>query len=100
METKIEHNDAVREVRNMAFQFADLYFTFVAELRERFGEEQALEIATRVLFRRAAERALDMVRRAERQLIANAQAQYSSMQEVAKALGVDVSTISRKLSRN
>ena len=42
----------------------------------------------------------DMVRRAERQLIANAQAQYSSMQEVAKALGVDVSTISRKLSRN
>ena len=41
-----------------------------------------------------------MVRRAERQLIANAQAQYSSMQEVAKALGVDVSTISRKLSRN
>lgn len=65
METKIERNDAVREVRNMAFQFADLYFTFVAELRERFGEEQALEIATRVLFRRAAERALDMVRRAE-----------------------------------
>ena len=42
----------------------------------------------------------DMVRRAERQLIANAQAQYFSMQEVAKALGVDVSTISRKLSRN
>ena len=42
----------------------------------------------------------DMVRRAERQLIANAQAQYTSMQEVAKALGVDVSTISRKLSRN
>ena len=42
----------------------------------------------------------NMVRRAERQLIANAQAQYSSMQEVAKALGVDVSTISRKLSRN
>lgn len=42
----------------------------------------------------------DMVRRAERQFIANAQAQYSSMQEVAKALGVDVSTISRKLSRN
>lgn len=42
----------------------------------------------------------DMVRRAERQLIANARAQYSSMQEVAKALGVDVSTISRKLSRN
>lgn len=42
----------------------------------------------------------DMVRRAERQLIANAQAQYSSMQEVARALGVDVSTISRKLSRN
>ena len=65
METKIERNDAVREVRNMAFQFADLYFTFVAELRERFGEEQALEIATRVLFRRAAERARDMVRRAE-----------------------------------
>ena len=40
-----------------------------------------------------------MVRQAEKQLIANAQAQFSTMQEVAKALEVDVSTISRKLSR-
>ena len=90
METKIERNDAVREVRNMAFQFADLYFTFVAELRERFGEEQALEIATRVLFRRAAERALDMVRRAEAEGIERVQENIIKMTDVP-FLGWDAS---------
>lgn len=64
-EEQISRKFAVDEVRNMAFQFSDLYFTFVSELRERLGEEAAVEIATRVVFRRAAERAFDMIRRAE-----------------------------------
>lgn len=67
MAEQIEKSFAVSEVRNMAFQFSDLYFTFVSELREQMGEEEALKIAQRVIFRRAAERALDMVRRAEEQ---------------------------------
>ena len=41
----------------------------------------------------------EMVRQAELQLIHNAQEEFGSTQEVAKALGVDVSTINRKLSR-
>ena len=66
-ENMIDREKAVAEVREMAFQFADLYFTFVSELRERFGEDKALEIAQQVLFRRAAERARGMVKRAEEQ---------------------------------
>ncbi len=38
-EEQISRKFAVDEVRNMAFQFSDLYFTFVSELRERLGEE-------------------------------------------------------------
>ena len=49
-EEQISRKFAVDEVRNMAFQFSDLYFTFVSELRERLGEEAAVEIATRVVF--------------------------------------------------
>ena len=41
----------------------------------------------------------EMVQLAEIQLIRNAQEYYSTTQEVAQALGVDASTISRKLSR-
>ena len=66
-ENMINREKAVAEVREMAFQFADLYFTFVSEVRERFGEDKALEIAQQVLFRRAAERARGMVKRAEEQ---------------------------------
>ena len=64
-EEQISREFAVSEVRNMAFQFSDLYFTFVSELRERLGDEEAEKITTRVIFRRAAERAFDMIRRAE-----------------------------------
>ena len=64
-EEQINRKFAVSEVRNMAFQFSDLYFTFVSELREQLGEKRTIEIVTRVVFRRAAERAFDMIRRAE-----------------------------------
>ncbi len=41
-EEQISREFAVSEVRNMAFQFSDLYFTFVSELRERLGEEETI----------------------------------------------------------
>lgn len=61
----ISRQRAVDEVRMMAVQFADLYFAFVDELRAEFGEAQALNIAQRVLYRRACERAQQMIERAE-----------------------------------
>jgi len=64
MDEMILRSCAVDEVRMMAVQFADLYFAFVDELRESFGEEQALKIAQRVLYRRACERAEKMIERA------------------------------------
>ena len=62
---QISKEYAVEQVRCMASQFADLYFMFVKELRERFGDDTATEIATRVLFLRAQERANEMIVRAE-----------------------------------
>ncbi len=56
---------AVSEVRNMAFQFADLYYAFVRVLRDRYGDEEARDITQRVLYMRAAERAEKMRERAE-----------------------------------
>ena len=53
----VSREQAVGEVRNMAFQFADLYYAFVKILRERYGDEEAFDIAQRVLFMRASERA-------------------------------------------
>lgn len=64
MSEMIFRQRAVDEVRMMAIQFADLYFTFVDELRSEFGEEHALKIAQRVLYRRACERAEKMIKRA------------------------------------
>lgn len=61
----ISRQRAVDEVRMMAVQFADLYFAFVDELRTEFGEEIALRITHRVLYKRACERAEEMIRRAE-----------------------------------
>ncbi len=89
-EEQISRDFAVNEVRNMAFQFSDLYFTFVSELRERFGEDEALEIATRVIFRRAAERAFDMIRRAEIEGIARVPENIIKMTDVP-FLGWDAS---------
>ncbi len=45
----------------MAFQFADMYYAFVKVLRDRYGDEEALDIARRVLFMRAKERAEKMI---------------------------------------
>ncbi len=57
----VSRQQAVGEVRNMAFQFADMYYAFVKVLRDRYGEEEALDIARRVLFMRAKERAEKMI---------------------------------------
>lgn len=57
----VSRQQAVGEVRNMAFQFADMYYAFVKVLRDRYGEEEALDIAHRVLFMRAKERAEKMI---------------------------------------
>ena len=57
----VSREQAVGEVRNMAFQFADMYYAFVKVLRDRYGEEEALDIARRVLFMRAKERAEKMI---------------------------------------
>lgn len=65
MET-VQKEYAVEQVRLMACQFADLYFAFCLTLRRELGDEAALRIARETLFLRARERALDMVRRAER----------------------------------
>ena len=60
-ENMVSREQAVGEVRNMAFQFADLYYAFVKILRDRYGEEEALDIAQRVLYMRAKERAEKMI---------------------------------------
>ena len=65
MDEMISRQRAVDEVRMMAVQFADLYFAFVDELRTEFGEETALKVAQRMLYRRACERAEAMIARAE-----------------------------------
>ncbi len=60
----VSRGQAVGEVRMMASQFADLYFTFVDELRGALGDGKARRIVKQVLFRRALERAEQMVFRA------------------------------------
>ena len=63
----VSRERAVGEVRNMAFQFAEMYYAFVRELRDRFGDEEALDIARKVLYTRARERAEKMIVRAEKE---------------------------------
>ena len=62
-EETISKEYAVQQVRQMAFSFAELYYTFVKDLRDEFGDEEATRIAQKVLFDRAFERAEDMIRR-------------------------------------
>ena len=61
----VSREAAVAQIRSMAIQFADLYFCFVQELRDELGDEVARKMVRRVLFRRARERAQDMVERAQ-----------------------------------
>lgn len=63
----VSRERAVGEVRNMAFQFAEMYYAFVRELRDRFGDEEALDIARKVLYTRASERAGKMIEKAEKE---------------------------------
>lgn len=66
---KISKKFAVQQVREMAYQFAEIYFTFVSELRNEFGDEQTKKIVTRVLFQRAKERAEEMICIAQKEKI-------------------------------
>jgi len=65
MSEMISKQRAIDEVRMMAVQFADLYFAFVSELRDAYGEEAALALTHRMLYKRAVERAEQMIRRAQ-----------------------------------
>ncbi|MGI6608453.1 MAG: hypothetical protein ACOX1F_05705 [Erysipelotrichaceae bacterium] len=57
---------AIKQVRNMAFSFAELYFSFVLKLYTEFGDETATETVTDILFKRAKERALIMIEKAKK----------------------------------
>ncbi len=81
-EETISKEYAVQQVRQMAFSFAELYYTFVKDLRDRFGEEEAIPMVQKVLFDRAAERAMDMIRRAEEQGVERVPGSIGKMTDV------------------
>lgn len=78
----VSREQAVGEVRNMAFQFADLYYAFVKILREKYGEEEAFDIAQRVLYLRASERARKMIDRAEKDGVPRTPENINKMSDV------------------
>ena len=71
MEQRIPKEFAISQVREMEYQFADMYFTFVSELVKRYGDEEAMKTVTAVLFQRAKERANDMIQKANEEGKAN-----------------------------
>ena len=79
----VDRAEAVAQIRSMAVQFADLYFCFVDEMRASLGEEAAREAVQRVLFRRARERADQMVRRAEEQGFARTPENMPAVSDIA-----------------
>lgn len=79
----VSREQAVGEVRNMAFQFADLYYAFVKILRERYGDEEAFDIAQRVLFMRASERAQKMIIKAEKEGVSRTPENINRMSDVS-----------------
>lgn len=94
MEEMISKKRAIDEVRMMAIQFADMYFAFVDELRDAYGEEAAMKIAHRVLYKRAVERAERMIERAEELGLPRTPENITKTSDVPylgwdKALGVD-----------
>ena len=64
-ENKIELSAEAKASRALAIQLADLYFEFVKELRDEFGDEVTKKLVTKVLFNRAYERAQGSIKRAE-----------------------------------
>ncbi|MDO4740644.1 MAG: hypothetical protein Q4A66_08265, partial [Eubacteriales bacterium] len=85
---------AVDEVRMMAIQFADLYFAFASELREEYGEEAALKLTQRILYKRAVERAEKMIERARELGLARTPENITKTSDVPylgwdKSLGAD-----------
>ena len=79
----VSKEQAVGEVRNMAFQFADLYYAFVKVLREKYGDEEAFELAQRALYLRASERAQKMIVRAEREGVSRTPENINKMSDVS-----------------
>ena len=79
----VSREQAVGEVRNMAFQFADLYYAFVKILRERYGDEEAFDLAQRALYLRASERAQKMIVRAEKEGVPRTPENINKMSDVS-----------------
>ena len=82
-EETVSRKQAVDEVRNMAYQFADLYFAFVKVLKDRFDEETAMGIAQEVLYMRASERAEKMIRKAEEERAERIPANINRLSDVS-----------------
>ena len=90
----IPRQRAVDEVRMMAVQFADLYFAFLDEMRNEYGEETAMKLARRVVYKRAEERAEKMIARAEELGLARTPENITKTSDVPylgwdKSFGVD-----------
>ena len=83
MKQKIPKEFAVSQVREMAYQFADMYFTFVSELVKRYGDEEAIKTVTEVLFQRAKERATDMIQKANEEGIERIPDNIGAVSDVA-----------------
>ena len=81
---------AVSQVRDMAFSFAELYFAFVSEMYYEFGDKKTTETVIRLLFKRAKERAVIMVNKAEELNIARIPENINRLSDVPR-LGWDES---------
>ena len=79
----VSREQAVGEVRNMAFQFADLYYAFVKIIREKYGDDVAMDIAQRALFMRARERAEKMIIRAQEEGVERIPENINRMSDVS-----------------
>lgn len=79
----VSREQAVGEVRNMAFQFADLYYAFVKIIREKYGDDAAMDIAQRALFMRARERAEKMIVRAQEEGVERIPENINRMSDVS-----------------
>ena len=60
-----ELSNEAKSVRALAVQYADLYFEFVNQIRNALGDEECRKLVTKVLYKRACERAEGSIARAE-----------------------------------
>lgn len=63
---KFELSFASEEVRKLGIQLADLYFEFVKDIRDEFGDEICKKLVTKVLYNRAYERTQTLIETAEK----------------------------------